>query len=81
MKYLFSIAPEVRKYGESLECLSLKKLEPDAGPDVVQGGPTHLVSSNRKQRRTREGRGPARPVPRGTRASGHAPSGQRVSQC
>jgi hypothetical protein len=49
--------------------------------DAVQGGPACPVSSNRRQRRTREGRGPARPVPRGTRASGHAPSGQRMSQC
>jgi hypothetical protein len=58
-----------------------KKLQPDAGPDAVQGGPACPVSSNRRQRRTREGHGPARPVPRGTRASGHASSGQRVSQC
>jgi hypothetical protein len=50
-------------------------------PDTVQVGPARPVSSNRRLRRTREGRGPARPVPRGTRASGHALSGQRVSQC
>jgi hypothetical protein len=49
-----------------------KKLLPDAGPDAVQGG---------KQRRTHEGRRPTRPVPRGSGASGHAPSGQRVSLC
>jgi hypothetical protein len=54
-------------------------LQPDAGPDAVQGGPARPVSSNRRQRRTREGLGPARPVPRGARASGHAPCGQRVS--
>jgi hypothetical protein len=58
-----------------------EKLQPDAGPDAVQGGPARPVSSNRRQRCTREGRGPARPVPRGTKASGHAPSGQHVSQC
>jgi hypothetical protein len=58
-----------------------EKLQPDARPDVVQGGPARPVSSNHRQRRTREGRGPARPVPRGTRATGHVPSGQRVSQC
>jgi hypothetical protein len=58
-----------------------EKLQPDAGPDAVQGRPARLVSSNRRQRRTREGRGPARPVPHGTGASGNAPSGQRVSQC
>jgi hypothetical protein len=58
-----------------------EKLQPDAGPDAVQGGPARPVSSNHWQRRTREGRGPARPVPCGPGASGHAPSGQRVSQC
>jgi hypothetical protein len=34
MKYLFSIAPETRKGGESLKCFSLKKLQPDAEPVV-----------------------------------------------
>jgi hypothetical protein len=58
-----------------------EKLQPDAGPDAVQGGPARPVSSNRRQRHTREGRGSACPVPRGTEASGHTPSGQRVSQC
>jgi hypothetical protein len=58
-----------------------EKLQPDAGPDAVQGGPARLISSNCRHRCTREGRGPARPIPRGTGASGHAPSGQHVSQC
>jgi hypothetical protein len=56
-------------------------LQLDTGSDAVQGGPMRLVSSNRRQRCTREGRGPARPAPRGTGASSHAPCGQRVSQC
>jgi hypothetical protein len=56
-----------------------EKLQPDAGPDAVQGGPVRPVSSNHRLRHTREGRGPARPVPRGTEASGHAPNGQRMS--
>jgi hypothetical protein len=55
-----------------------EKLQPDAGPDTVQGGPARPVSSNRRQKRTREGHGPARPVPRGSGASGHAPCDQRV---
>jgi hypothetical protein len=52
MKCLFFIASEARKGGESPECLSLKKLQPNAGPDAVQGGPACPVSSNRRQRRT-----------------------------
>jgi hypothetical protein len=43
--------PEVRKGGESPECLFLKKLQPDAGPDAVQDGPARPVSSSRGQRR------------------------------
>jgi hypothetical protein len=50
-----------------------EKLQPDAGPDMIQGGPACPVSSNHRQMRTQEGRGPAHPVPRGTGASGHAP--------
>jgi hypothetical protein len=30
-----------------------EKLKLDAGPDMVQGGPTRSVSLNRRQRRTR----------------------------
>jgi hypothetical protein len=58
-----------------------EKLQPNAGPDTVQGEPARPVSSNRRQRHTREGHGPARPVPHGSGASGHAPYGQCVSQC
>jgi hypothetical protein len=58
-----------------------EKLQPDADPDAVQVGPARPVSSNHRQRRTREGHGPARLGPCGTGASDHAPRGQRVSQC
>jgi hypothetical protein len=58
-----------------------EKLQPDVVPDAVQGGPARPVSSNRRQRRTREGHGPTRPVPCRSGASGHTPNGQRVSQC
>jgi hypothetical protein len=70
-----------KKRWRKSEVFISKKLQPDAGPDAARGGPVCPVSSNRRQRRTREGRGPARPVPHGTGASGHAPSGQRMSQC
>jgi hypothetical protein len=40
---------------------------------------TRPVSSNHGQRHAREGRRPARSIPHGTGASGHAPRGQCVS--
>jgi hypothetical protein len=67
MKCLFSNVLEARKGGESPECLSLKNSD-----RTRQARP---VSSNHRQTRAREGRGPARPVPRGTGASGRTPIG------
>jgi hypothetical protein len=60
-----------RKFGVFIS----EKLQPDARLDAVQGGPARPVSSNRRQRHTREGHGPVRLVPRKTGASGHTPSG------
>jgi hypothetical protein len=54
MKCLFSIAPEAKKGGESPEFFISEKLQPDAGPDMVQGEPVRPISSNHRQRRTRE---------------------------
>jgi hypothetical protein len=66
---------EGEKRWQKSEVFISEKLQPDAGPDAVQGGPVRLVSSNRTQTRAREGHGLARPVPRGTGASSQTPIG------
>jgi hypothetical protein len=75
---IFHCAGGEKRWRKSVVFIS-EKLQLDTGPNAIQGGPARPVSSNRRQRRTREGHGPARPVPRGTGASGHTPSRQRVS--
>jgi hypothetical protein len=47
MKRLFSIASEASKQRRKFRVFIPKKLQPDAGPDVVQGGPARPVSSSR----------------------------------
>jgi hypothetical protein len=69
---IFHCARDEKRWRKSRVFIS-EKLQPDARPDAVQGGPAHPISSNRKQTRAQEGRGPARSVPRGTSAFGHAP--------
>jgi hypothetical protein len=52
VKCLFSTAPEAEKPRQKSGVFLLKKRQPNAGPDAVQGGPTRPVSAPRVCDRT-----------------------------